>query len=424
MYLKLILLCNLIVFNLVYCTGQVSVRLFSSQSPESVVFSVTQGKYELNAFNGVPFVISKNNPVIVFRYNGKLAVKKRNSEGFICDSLILAGKTGDDFFSLRINGKIPVRQNYSGDLKVFPDLGTLVLINIEDIEKYITGVVMAEGGTGKNIEYFKSQAVIARTYMYKYFDKHQTDRYNVCDNTHCQAFNGVSSDTLLNRAVLETKGLVILDRDSTLIISAFHSNCGGETLSSEDVWLAGQPYLKRVVDPYCLFSRNARWEKRMKLNDWLEYIKKSGYKGNTDDPSVFSFMQKSRLLNYKTGSFTLPLRTIREDMNLRSTFFSVFAEGDSIIIKGRGYGHGVGLCQEGAMGMATEGFNYRQIIDFYYFGVIISDIKNAVFLPPNPPYEGYEGERFNPQPTGNSDLVLPKPPIGGQGGKKRWGKKG
>jgi stage II sporulation protein D len=71
-------------------------------------------------------------------------------------------------------------------------------------------------------------------------------------------------------------------------------------------------------------------------------------------------------------------------MNLRSAFFSVYAVGDSIILKGRGYGHGVGLCQEGAMMMAAKGFDYRAIINFYYSGVTISDIKNAVILPPKP----------------------------------------
>ena len=68
-------------------------------------------------------------------------------------------------------------------------------------------------------------------------------------------------------------------------------------------------------------------------------------------------------------------------MNLRSAFFSVVPEGDSLLFKGRGYGHGVGLCQEGAMAMADIGFNYQQIIKFYYFGVFVSNIKNAVILP-------------------------------------------
>jgi SpoIID/LytB domain len=251
----------------------------------------------------------------------------------------------------------------------------LVFINISDVEKYISGVVMAEGGTGKNLEYFKTQAIIARTYMYKYFDKHSSDKYNVCDNTHCQAFNGFSPDTLLNKATLETRGLVILDKDSSLIISAFHSNCGGETSSSDDVWLLSQPYLKGVVDPYCRGSRNATWQKSLSVNEWVNYVRKSGYNEKVGDPSAFNFLQESRLADYKVGSFTMPLTKIRSDLNLRSTFFSVNAKGDSVLLKGKGYGHGVGLCQEGAMEMASRGFNFKQIIEFYYFGVLISDIN-------------------------------------------------
>ncbi len=365
-------------------TGQVKIRLFSNQSPESAVFSVTEGAYELNLFNGTSIAVLKDEPIIITRYDGKLAVMKRNSQVFACDSLILSGKTGNDSFSLRINGQFPVKQFYSGDLQCFPDMGKLIFINNSDIEKYISGVVMAEGGNGKNLEYFKTQAIIARTYMYKYFDKHLQDRYNLCDNTHCQAFNGLSSDTLLNKAALETRGLVILDKDSALIISAFHSNCGGETSTSEDVWLSDQPYLKSVKDPYCITSRNATWRRSLTVSEWENYLRKWGYNGSPDDPSSFNFLQESRVSDYRSGSFMLSLITIRSDLNLRSAFFSVYAVGDSIILKGRGYGHGVGLCQEGAMMMAAKGFDYRAIINFYYSGVTISDIKNAVNLPPKP----------------------------------------
>jgi len=192
---------------------------------------------------------------------------------------------------------------------------------------------------------------------------------------------------------LETCGIVILAPDSTLIISAFHSNCGGETSSSEDVWLSSQPYLKRTIDPYCLSSRNSTWKKSISLKEWIDFLAKSGYKGETNDPSGFSFVQKSRMTDYKSGSFTMPLRTIRNEMNLRSTFFSVLPVGDSVIFSGKGYGHGVGLCQEGAMEMAAQGYNYKQIINFYYFGVFLSDIKNAVILSkdnhPTPHLGGY-----------------------------------
>jgi stage II sporulation protein D len=366
-------------------SAQVKIRLFANQSPESALFSVTKGRYILNGFNGESLTLSEGESVVVSRFNGKLALKSRNSIGFLSDSVILSGLTGDDNFSLRVNGQKSVRQYYSGDLKCFPDMETLVMINISDIERYIAGVVKAEGGSGKNIEYFKSQAVIARTYMYKYMDKHISDGYNVCDNTHCQVFNGSSSDSILNEAAMETKGLVILDQDSMLIESAFHSNCGGETASSEDVWLTGKTYLKKVIDPYCTSSRNSVWKKSITLNEWIDFIKRSGYTGKCDDVSVFSFSQKSRVSDYRVGSFTIPLTTIRTELKLRSTFFSVIPSGDSVVFSGRGYGHGVGLCQEGAMVMAAKGFDFSQIIDFYYSGIGISNIKNAVILPHDMP---------------------------------------
>ncbi len=378
--LKIIMSLFLTVINIAV-SSQVKIRLFANQSPESAVFSVTNGNYKICAFNRDSIVVAKGESVFISRFDGILLIKTRDSSGFISDSILFSSQTGNDSFSLRVNGSTPVKQYYSGDLRCFPDLGTLVLINTCDVEKYIAGVVKAEGGSGKNIEYFKSQAVITRTYMYRYLDKHKSDGYNLCDNTHCQAFNGTSSDSILNKAALETKGLVILDHDSLLIISAFHSNCGGETASSEDVWLSSQTYLRKVVDPYCINSKNAIWQKKFSVNEWMEFIRKSGYSGLTDDKPVFSFSQNSRMSDYQVGTFKIPLTTIRADKNLRSTFFSVVTEGDSVILRGRGYGHGVGLCQEGAMVMASKGFNYMEIIDFYYSGVMISDIKNAVNLP-------------------------------------------
>ncbi|MDQ1296982.1 MAG: Amidase enhancer [Bacteroidota bacterium] len=359
-------------------SAQVRIRIFANQEPESAVFSVSSGRYEVNTYKEGAVLLVKGNLLVFSKLNGRLAVKAMGSEGVICDSVIISGLTGHDTFTLRLNGKIPMRQSYSGDLQCLPDLGTLLFINICDIESYIAGVVKAEGGPGKNAEYFKTQAIIARTYMYRYLDKHFQDRFNLCDNTHCQAFNGVTTDSLIIRASAETKNLVILGPDSALIISAFHSNCGGETSPSEDVWLSGQPYLRKVTDPYCLASRNALWQRVLGISEWADYLKKNGFTGSLEDPTLLNFSQFSRKKDYRAGSFSIPLRKIREDMNLRSSFFSVTVKNDSVIINGKGYGHGVGLCQEGAMAMASEGFDYKQIIEFYYSGVRITDIKYAV----------------------------------------------
>lgn len=361
----------LLLFGNALVSAQVKIRIFADQTPFSAVFSVTAGEYELNTFSDNNWIVKAGTLVAISKFKDRLAVKVMNDKGIICDSILLSGRTGKDIFSVRTNGNTKLKQSYSGDLKCLPDFSTLLFINICDIESYIAGVVKSEGGSGKNPEYFKTQAVIARTYLYRYIDKHAADHFNLCDNTHCQAFNGLTSDTLIIRAAHETEGEVILGPDTLPIIAAFHSNCGGETSPSEDVWLASQTYLRKVKDPYCLASRNTRWNKSISLEEWIAYLRKSGYKGDAGNTSVLNFSQITRSTDYKADSFSLPLRQIRNDLNLRSTFFSVAVNGDSVMFKGRGYGHGVGLCQEGAMEMAAKGFNYKQIIDFYYKGVSI-----------------------------------------------------
>lgn len=381
---KFLTILFLVTLNTGSLASQVRVRLFTGSDPESALFSVTRGEYRVDAYNGNPVVLKRGEVLLILKFKGRLALKTHDSKGFICDSVSVSGSSGEDLFSLRISGKRSARQFYSGDLQCYPDLGTLLLINRCGIESYIAGVVRAEGGAGKNGEYFKTQAIIARTYMHKSFNKHLSDGFNLCDDTHCQAFNGITSDSLIIQAVHETNGMVILARDSTLINSAFHSNCGGETSASGDVWLMEVPYLKSVKDPYCLYSRNATWQKSISTAGWTGYLKEMGYTGDMNNKELFQFSQKGRTTDYRAGSFTLPLLRIRSDLKLRSAYFSVTAEGDSVVLKGRGYGHGVGLCQEGAMVMASKGFDYKQIIGFYYAGVIITDIKNAKVLPLTP----------------------------------------
>lgn len=359
-------------------SAQVRIRLFANLIPESVIFSAARGEYKIDQFNGKTSLLKQGELAIISKYEGKLVVKAISNPGFICDSVLFSATDGDDSFTLRVNTQTPTRQNYNGDLKCLPDLGTLVLINTCDMETYIAGVVRAEGGYGKNIEYLKTQAVIARTYMYRHFDKHINDGYNLCDNTHCQAYNGITADTAINHAAKETTGMVILGPDSTLIISAFHSNCGGETSPSEDVWLTGQSYLRKVTDPYCRTSRNATWQQNVSLNEWITCLRKNGFEGDINDSRLFNFSQPVRAVNYRAGAYSIPVRQIRSDLGLRSTFFSVAVEGDSVKLTGKGYGHGVGLCQEGAIEMASRGFDYRQIISFYYTGIFVTDINNAV----------------------------------------------
>lgn len=377
MYYRLIYSLIIVMINFSVLAGQVKIRIFAGYDPGYALFGVTAGEYEM-VISGVDQVILKpGDLVLIAKFNDRLSVTLRNSESIICDSLLFTARTAIARFRVRSNKESPVRQLYSGSFQCRADLGTLVMINSCDPESYVAGVVRAEGGPGRNIEYYKTQAVIIRTYMYKYFDKHVSDDFNLCDNTHCQVFNGLAEDTVILQAVAATKGEVILGPGNSLITAAFHSNCGGETSRSEDVWITGQPYLRKVIDPFCIDSRNARWEKTIGTGEWKEYFNKAGYSGGSDQ-LLLNFSQRSRQKDFVAGDLSIPVRKIREDFNLRSSFFSVTTSGDSVTLKGRGYGHGVGLCQEGAMVMAEKNFDYKQIINFYYTDVVVADISEAV----------------------------------------------
>ena len=366
---------NLVSFLSGFASSDVKVRLLTYEHPDMVTITVSSGAYRITDSLDHVFVLHESESVIASKFGKKIYMKPRSGEGFTCDTVFLRGNTDNSSFSLRYGAGNPTAIHYSGDLKCFADMMKLILVNTCNIEKYLEGVVMAEGGGGKNEEYFKAQAVIARTYTYKYITKHNPDGFNLCDDTHCQAYDGIINDSLIIKAVRDTKGQVITTSDSVLIISAFHSNCGGETSPSEFAWVTPQPYLKRVEDPYCRDSRNAQWKRRFTLNEWGNMLKINGFAGSMDNPGIFNFDQSSRMEDYKAGNYSIPLRNIRTRLNLKSTFFSVRVDGDSVYLAGKGYGHGVGLCQEGAINMAALGKSYREIINFYYADVRMINIE-------------------------------------------------
>jgi stage II sporulation protein D len=373
---KLFLL-TLLSFYFCLLSSQVRVRVLTGDNPEYIFFKALSGKYSIETYGSGQITISQGETVVFTRYNNRIAVKTRSSHGIAADSVYIKPKGENDRFSLVTDGSGSHVKVYSGDLKCIPDMGSLLFINICDIETYVAGVVRAEGGNGKKSEYFKTQAIIARTYTYKYFNKHILDGYNLCDDTHCQVFDGITSDTSITKAVNDTRGLVIATPDSDLIIAAFHSNCGGETSPSDYAWSSKQSYLVKVTDPWCLKSKNATWGKTVVTKSWTDMLKRNGYAGPSDSSAKFDFNQATRVEDYETGSFRLPFSRIRNDLDLRSAWFSVKAAGDSIKLTGRGYGHGVGLCQEGAIVMAGNGYNYNDIITFYYPGVRIINVADA-----------------------------------------------
>jgi stage II sporulation protein D len=251
------------------------------------------------------------------------------------------------------------------------------VINKVDIEKYITSVIDAEFGNNAPFEYYKAQAVLIRTFTIKNMLKHAEDGFNLCDGVHCQAYRGrlTLNSTILD-AARSTSGKVLTDSKSVVIVSPFHSNCGGETSNAGLVWQKDLPYLRSVKDPFCTKSSQAMWTRTVERNKWIDYINNSITNNINYTNYNFTFQIPHRTKAVFINGVEINLRSVRERFLLKSSFFSVEDTGKEIIIKGKGYGHGVGMCQQGAIEMARVGYTWLDILHFYFWDIEIADYRN------------------------------------------------
>jgi stage II sporulation protein D len=253
---------------------------------------------------------------------------------------------------------------------------------------YLQGVIESEGGGGQELEFYKVQALMSRTYALKYKTKHKFEDFDLCDRVHCQAYHSMMRFTpLIETAVNETKGMVMTDKRGNFVDAYFHANCGGQTCEPEFVWNEGIDYLRTFKDTFCIYTKQANWEKRISKEKWRNFLV-AKYNYPIEDSlyrsMIYTFNQTDRVAFYQNPVFGIPLRDIRYEFGLRSTYFSCFPEGNDVVIIGRGYGHGVGLCQEGAMKMAKFGYTYLQIAHYYFPGVFFRNYFEEQFFQQDP----------------------------------------
>ncbi|MBS1546476.1 MAG: SpoIID/LytB domain-containing protein [Bacteroidetes bacterium] len=285
----------------------------------------------------------------------------------------------------RLKGMAPktMERAYPGSLELTKAGNAFLMVATVPIEEYVAGVVQAEAGKDHWMEYYKLQAVSCRTYALANKRRHEGEGFEVCDGTHCQVFKGKNMQDSIRQAVALTRDLVVVDADIRLIHATFHSNCGGETINAEDLWSKSEPYLVSTVDTFCLHAPHAQWERSIPRTKWLGYLRKT-YGVDTDDSNVVASVTdhdpECRELYLSNISPEVPLAQVRRDFDLRSTYFSVHPHGDMVVLSGRGFGHGVGLCQEGAMRMARDGYSYEDILHHYYSNVHLVKLQNLDFF--------------------------------------------
>jgi len=324
------------------------------------------------------------------------------------------------FNTLKYRGSLFVKRIAAGHINVYNEL---------PYEQYLYGVVPAEVPSSWHMEALKAQAVAARNYGILNIGKHTTDGFDVCNGQHCQAYRGFSHENArTNQAVEETKGKLVLFNDK-LIPTYFHSSSGGRTENSENIWTATLPYIRAVDDTYGLGSPHDNWTKKYNKNDLKAKLAANNIDvGDIIDIVPLSVSVNGRVtcLEVRGTKSTVKLekekiRSIMGSSEVRSIWYNLTTDADVFVkdgsngkastnragslyvvsangvqklnspnnkvyirnqnstasisavpeyylFTGKGWGHGLGMSQYGAKGMAEAGFNFIQILEYYYTG--------------------------------------------------------
>lgn len=375
--MRYLLTALLLLFGCSLLIGQEKVRIgiLANKNLQEIQFKVIGNGAFINDLTST--WIQPENSTISIKNSGGL-VKFQCDSTTVSSSKITLQASNEGYFQVQLTPQSR-KLKYGENIEIKIVNNQLQIVNVMTIDTYISGVVEAEGGPNHDLEYYKAQAVISRTYALSQFYKHIDDGYNLCDQTHCQAFNGLPKhEHIMVNAAEQTKSLVIVDENANLITAAFHSNCGGRTNNSEHVWSRPLSYCVAKEDTFCIKMPNSNWEKRIPIQDWKRYLEAK--KIPVSDTAQMGYFPTEKELYYKEGGSKVLLVDMRKDLKLKSTYFSAHQDGNDMVLIGQGFGHGVGLCQEGSIRMAQLGYSFEDIIHFYYTNVKIIPYQYIAFF--------------------------------------------
>ncbi|MBE6084008.1 MAG: SpoIID/LytB domain-containing protein [Selenomonas ruminantium] len=271
-------------------------------------------------------------------------------------------------------------KSYRGALRLVPHKNCLDVINRVTVEEYLQGVVPEEMPPEWNAEAVKAQAVAARTYALHQRKRHGKEGFDVCATTHCQQYGGVAAErTAANQAVKATAGEVLQSRGA-LVDALFHTDSGGMTENSEDVWGSRIDCLRAAKE---LRTETYPWEKNITAQQLGELLAKRGKNigeikkielspikiGKASKDRTISGRVKSVTFVGKNGRASVTGNDLRNMLGLKSTLFSVSLNRHVVFITGYGWGHGLGMSQHGAKAYAdSEHWDYKKILQHYYHG--------------------------------------------------------
>ncbi len=320
-----------------------------------------------------PVALTANAPCEIRWQNGAFLVGREKLRGEV---LIIRPSDKSDG-GLALDGR-----RYRGSLELRHRGAGLTAVNIVPVDDYLLSVVPEEMPTDWPAEALKAQSVAARSFALKSRGRHAAEGYDLCTTTHCQLYKGIASEkTASTAAVRATRGEV-LTYGGQPIEALFHTDSGGMTESSEDVWGSHVPYLRAVRDtplgtmPWTKTVRKADLEQKLAAKGHaigsLRAIELSPLAiGRAAKDRTASGRVKAMTVTGTKGTATLSGNAWRSLLGLKSTLFSAKLTKDSVTFTGFGAGHGLGISQWGAKRLAETGKSYADILHHYYTGVTL-----------------------------------------------------
>lgn len=315
-------------------------------------------------------------------------------------------------------------KSYRGKFNFYIKGSRIHAINELGMQDYLYGVVPKEMVSSWELEALKAQAVVAKNYTITNYNKHRSDGFNVCSTTHCQVYGGYDAEQeKTNRAVDQTEG-IFMSYDSKPAEGYFHASSGGRTESIGNMWNYSLDYMVGVDDPYSLGSPYDNWQVSFTAEEIKKaLLNKSVDIGNVIGVKVIQTSENGRVMELgilgTKGMHVLKKDNIRSTLGsskLKNTYFSLnssknfkktysssnnsvdvqsknlkykfedlddfmnnkfsredndFIASDVYMFYGKGNGHGIGLSQYGANGMAKKGFDFEDILKYYFKGISI-----------------------------------------------------
>ena len=274
------------------------------------------------------------------------------------------------------------KHKYQGELQLLTNPGkdSCDLVNSIPMENYITTLLSKEMNGTWPVEALKAQAVAARTYA---FDRLKKQNAGVVQLYHLESsekdqvsgtFFDITEKTL--KAAKETEGEILVGPSGKVAPAFFHSKCGGKTLRPDQVWGGVEEGYRSVNCTFCTKTGMKDWNHKYpntKLTSMVDTVLKKYYSDNVQGGDIRLMpdsLENSELRMYVGDRLHIIkksyLRNLAGRDTLPSNNFKMTMHGQEIKVSGHGYGHGVGLCQMGALELAKRGYDYRQILSFYF----------------------------------------------------------